>query len=136
MPHPSLISLEPLFTGAWINYKKELELAFGDYIEVYDGMEDTSRSRNIPCIAMYPCCNAMGSWNFMSLKSKTKVHRSQWQLMVTIEAAIDAMNAFDEEPVAIVAEPAVNVGTAAPNTTVMEQITEVPVSVLVDKDTG
>jgi hypothetical protein len=92
-------------------------------------MENTSRSRNIPCIAMYPCCNAMGSWDFMSLKSKTKVHRSQWQLMVTIEAVIDAMNAFDEESVAIVAEPAVNVGTPAPNTTVMEQILEVPVRI-------
>jgi hypothetical protein len=92
-----------LFTGTRINYKKELELAFGDYVEVYDGMENMSKSRSILCIVLYPCCNAMGSWEFMSLKSKPKVHWSQWQLMVTTQAVIDAMNTFDEEPVAIVA---------------------------------
>lgn len=33
-----------LFTGIWVNYKKELKLAFGDYVEVYDGTESTSKS--------------------------------------------------------------------------------------------
>jgi hypothetical protein len=37
-----------LFTGMRINYKKELELAFGNYIEVYNGMDNTSKSRSIP----------------------------------------------------------------------------------------
>ncbi len=30
--------------------------------------------------------------------------------MVTTLAAIDSMNTFDEEPVAVIAEPAVNIG--------------------------
>ncbi len=60
-----------------VNYKKELELVFCDYIEVYDGMENMSKSRTVSCIALYPCCNAMGSWDFMSLKSKSRVRRSQ-----------------------------------------------------------
>jgi hypothetical protein len=121
-----------LFTGMRVNYKKELELAFGDYVEVYDGMENTSNSRSIPCIALYPCCNATGSWEFMSLKSKTRVCRSQWQPMVTMQAVIYAMNAFDEEPVAVVAEPAVNVGTPVLHTPIVEQVPEVPVPVPVD----
>ncbi len=92
-----------LFSGVWINYKKELERAFGDYVEVYDGMENMSKYRSIPCTALYPCCNATGSWEFMSLRSKTRVCQSQWLLMVTTQAVIDAMNAFDEESVAVVA---------------------------------
>jgi len=44
-----------LFTGIKVNYKKELELAFGDYVEVYDGTDNTSKPRSIPCIALYPC---------------------------------------------------------------------------------
>ncbi len=47
------------------------------------------------------------------------------------------MNAFDEEPVAIVAEPAINVGTPVPSITVMEQeVPEVPVPVPEDADTA
>jgi hypothetical protein len=103
-----------LFTGIRINYKKELELAFGDYVKVYDGTKNTSKSRSIPCIALYPCCKATGLWEFMSLKRKTRVRRSQWNLMVTTQAIVDTMNAFDDAPVAIVAEPAANVDVSEP----------------------
>ena len=34
-----------LFTGLKVHYKKELELSFGDYAEVYDGTDNTSVSR-------------------------------------------------------------------------------------------
>jgi len=61
-----------LSTGMRINYKKELELVLGDYVKVHDGTENTSKSRSIPCIVLYPCCNATGSWEFMSLKTKNK----------------------------------------------------------------
>jgi hypothetical protein len=37
-----------LFTGAKENYRKELTLAFGNYCEVYDGADNTARSRSIP----------------------------------------------------------------------------------------
>ncbi len=56
-----------LFTGLKINYKKELELGFSDYSEVYDGTDNTSKSRMIPCIALCPSNNAMGSWEFLCL---------------------------------------------------------------------
>jgi hypothetical protein len=98
-----------LFTGVRINFKKELELAFGDYIEVYDGTKNTSKSNSIHCIALYPCCSATGSWEFMSLKTKTRVHHSQWKLTVTTQAIVDTMNAFDEALVTIVKETATNV---------------------------
>ncbi len=46
------------------------------------------------------------------------------------------MNAFDEEPVAIVVEPAVNIDAPVPGTPVMEQIPEVRVPVPVDTETA
>jgi hypothetical protein len=41
------------FTGLRVNYKKELSLAFGDYAEVYNGVDNTARSCSVPCIALY-----------------------------------------------------------------------------------
>ena len=70
-----------LFTGLHVNYKKELSLAFGDYVEVYDGTDNTARSRSVPCIALYPCNNMMGSWAFLNLSMKQYIRRSQWQKM-------------------------------------------------------
>ncbi len=61
-----------LFTGMKIYFKKEMELAFGDYAEVYEGTDNTSHSHMIPCIALYPCGNSTGSWEFMSLNTKTR----------------------------------------------------------------
>lgn len=86
-----------LFTGIKINYKKELELAFGDYCEVYDGTDNTSASRSIPCVALYPTNNSTGSWEFMNLTTKVRVRRSQWKLMVTTELIIDVMDHFNEK---------------------------------------
>ena len=53
-----------LFTGIKQNYEKVFGLAFGDYIEVYDGTTNMSWERSIPCIALYPVGNALGSWVF------------------------------------------------------------------------
>jgi len=64
-----------LFTGVKVNFKKELELAFGDYCEVYDGTDNTSASRSIPCVALYPTSNSTGSWEFMNLSTKQRVRR-------------------------------------------------------------
>ena len=64
-----------LFTGMKLNYAKELDLEFGVYIEVNDGTDNTAKSRSVPCIALYPCNNATRSWEFMSLRTKTRIHR-------------------------------------------------------------
>jgi hypothetical protein len=62
-----------LYTGTWINYKNSLQLAFGDYAEVFDGSDNTSRSRTIPCTALHLCNNATGSWEFLNLLSENRV---------------------------------------------------------------
>lgn len=86
-----------LFTGIKVNFAKELDLEFGTYAEVYDGTDNTSRSRSIPCIALYPCSNSTGSWEFMSLKTKSRIRRSHWIKLKTSELVVAAMNRFDEK---------------------------------------
>jgi hypothetical protein len=83
-----------LFTGMQVNYEKSLQLAFGDYVEVYDGTNNTSRSRTILCIALHPCNNSTGSWNFLNLTTGNKVRRSNWKKMVTTQAIIDKLNSM------------------------------------------
>jgi hypothetical protein len=83
-----------LFTGTQVNYKKSLQLAFGDYAEVYDGTDNTSRSRTLPCIALHPCNNSTGSWDFLNLTTGNKVRRSNWKKMVTTQAIIDKLNSM------------------------------------------
>jgi hypothetical protein len=108
-----------LFTGAKINFKKQLSLAFGDYCEVYNGTDNTSRSRSVPCIALHPCSNATGSWEFFNLKTNQKIRRSNWKRMVTTELVISIVNALSgqvlaqPDPLMPVAQPPSNDPTSS-----------------------
>jgi hypothetical protein len=86
-----------LFTGVKLDFRMELFLGFGDHCKVYDGMDNTTQSRMIPCIALYPCSNVMGSWAFYSLKTKVGICRTQWKKMLTGPELIEKMNALDPE---------------------------------------
>jgi len=115
-----------LFTGMKVNYKRELSLAFGDYCEVYDGTNNTSASRSIPCIALFPTNNSTGSWEFMNIKSKTRVKRSHWKLMATTELIINAMNCFEDKILPAGPEPAQNITPDEPTAQeVVQETTEV-----------
>ena len=50
------------FTGIPVHYHKDVHLAFGDYVEAYEGTTNTSRPHSSACIALYPANNAAGSW--------------------------------------------------------------------------
>jgi len=79
-----------------VDFGKELSLAFSDYCKGFDGSDNTSRSRTVPCIALYPCCNATGSWNFYNLVSKKRIRR-RWKKMVTTDSFVKKMNALVDE---------------------------------------
>jgi hypothetical protein len=92
-----------MFTGAKVNYRKQLQLAFGDYCEVYNKTDNTSRSRTIPCLALSPMNNQSGSWEFYNLRTGARIQRSNWKQMVTTQAIIDIVNSIStatvyEEP--------------------------------------
>jgi len=87
-----------LFTSLRLDFFcKELGLAFGDYCKVFDGTDNTSRARSVPCITLYPCNNAAGSWAFFNLITRQRIRRSQWQKMVTMEGSIGQMNGLSKE---------------------------------------
>jgi hypothetical protein len=75
-------------------YRAEGKLQEGT-CEVYDGMDNTSKSPRIPCIALCLSNNTTGSWEFLSLTSNKRIRRTQWQKMVTSEVIINMMNNYD-----------------------------------------
>jgi hypothetical protein len=85
------------FTGYRPNFKSELGLAFGDYVEVYnpkthERSNDVFTERTEPCIALYPTANRNGSWVFYNLRTESYVRRSQWKKLPTPQLVIDIMN--------------------------------------------
>jgi hypothetical protein len=51
-----------LFMGMPIDYKRELLLAYGDYVEAYKGTTNNIAERSAACIALYQAANSTGSW--------------------------------------------------------------------------
>jgi hypothetical protein len=124
----SNVSPRVKFTGRKPDCKKELGIGYGDYCEVYDPKIKSTSSgpRTEPCIALCPTGNANGSWIFLSLRSKRRVRRSNWEKMVTTELVIDAMNEYsradtDATPVTDEDEDDIN-GVAEPLTAVVESV--------------
>jgi len=87
-----VLSPRVLFTGMKPNYKKELALAFGDYVEVHNGTTNTSQERSLPCIALYPLANSTGSWLFWNVSNRSYIRRSHWVKMVTTSLITTAMD--------------------------------------------
>ena len=67
-----------LFTVTKINCKKSLALAFRDYCEVFDGSDNTSKGRSLPYIALHPCNNSTGSWQFLNIMTGVTIRRLNW----------------------------------------------------------
>jgi hypothetical protein len=86
-----------LFMGMPIDYKKELQLAFGDYVEVYKGTTNNMVARSAACIALFPAANSTGSWVLWKIDTRCKVRRSNKVKLVTMDAIITTMNAIAEE---------------------------------------
>jgi len=89
-----VLSPRVLFTGLKPNYEKEFGLAFGDYVEVHNGMTNTSKERSLPCIALYPVGNAASTWVMWCITTKSYVRRSAWHKMVTNDMVIRTMNSY------------------------------------------
>jgi hypothetical protein len=50
-----------------VDFCKEYGFLFGDYLKVYNGTDNMSKPRGVPCGALYPCKNVAGLWAFMNL---------------------------------------------------------------------
>ncbi len=85
-----------LFTGIPVPYS-ELSVAFGDYVELYEGTDNTSESRSAACIALCPVGNSTESWTLWKLSTHMKVHQTNLQKLVMSELVIRAVNALTDE---------------------------------------
>jgi hypothetical protein len=88
-----------LFTGIPVDFKRELCMASGDYVEAYEGTDNTSRMRSSACIALYPMANSTGAWVLWKISNQSKVRRTNYVKLVTNESIINAINqiAVNEE---------------------------------------
>jgi hypothetical protein len=86
-----------LFTGRPLDFKKEFGLAFGDYVEAYEGTTNCMTDRSTACIALSPTNNSTGAWLLWKLSTRSRIRRTNWVRMVTTPLIIDAMNAIARE---------------------------------------
>jgi len=62
-----------LFTGRPIDFKKEFSLAFGNYVEAYEGTSNMMVDRSTACIALCPTNNTAGSWIFWKIPQEAEL---------------------------------------------------------------
>lgn len=86
-----------LFTGIPVDYKKELQLAFEDYIEAHEGMDNMSRACSSACIALYPVGNSSRSWVLWKIETQSRVRQSNVTKFVMSDLVKQAMNSLSRE---------------------------------------
>jgi len=82
-----------------------VKLAFGDYIEAYEGTTNTSCPRSSACIALYPANNAAGLWQLFKIDMRTNICISNMVKLVTGELIIQAMKNIAAEKEQSALEP-------------------------------
>eukprot|EP01033_Poteriospumella_lacustris_P014441 gene14441-10319_t len=87
------------FTGRKLIYKRNLELGFGEFAEVWAKPEKSSsmEPRTLSAIALYPVGNEHGAWYFYDIVSCTVIQRAQWKTLPTPGALITLMNHLAKE---------------------------------------
>jgi hypothetical protein len=88
------------FTGVKPIYSKDMNLCFGDCVELYNHecvKNNAMQSRSDTCIALFPAGNTYGSWYFMNISTKRLVCRTNWKKIFTSRLIIETMNKFADD---------------------------------------
>ena len=100
IPHKKgLTNLSPaeVFKGRKINFKIDLRIGFGEYVEAYDPYSDnTMRPRTQAAISLGPTGNASGSVRFLSLESGRPINRDKFTILPITDIVISRMNSLAE----------------------------------------
>ncbi len=67
-------------------------VAFGDYIEVYIGTDNTSKAHSRGYNAQYLTENSTGAWIFLYIAKKSYISRTNVMKMVKMELVCKEMN--------------------------------------------
>lgn len=111
------------FTGRKLMYKRELEVGFGYYAEVW-GKPTQSNSmepRSISCVALCPVGNDEGSWYFYDIMESTVIQRSKWKVLPMPDVAVRIMIELARKD-----ESSLGRGTTVPMTRETPMIGEIP----------
>jgi hypothetical protein len=97
------ISPREQFRGIKLDFKKDLSISFGDYVQAYrcPKLKNSMEQRTVGAIALCPMDNQTKSWIFFNLLTIKTFAASYWKLLPTPDLVIDRMN--------LVARGAVNV---------------------------
>jgi accessory colonization factor AcfC len=86
-----------LSTGIPVDYRNELQLAFGDYVKAFKGTTNTMTQQSSACIALHPAANSTGSWILWKIDTRSRVRRSNMVKLVTSKNIIKTVNAIAQE---------------------------------------
>ena len=95
---PEVISPREAFNGMRLDYKRDLGLKFGQYVEVHEQYQvtNTMATRTRPAIALCPKGNRQGSWNFFALDTDSAIVRDHWTKLPMPNWIIDKLNSKAE----------------------------------------
>jgi hypothetical protein len=87
-----------LFSGKKVDFKRDLRISFGEYVECYPAATDnTMQERSLSCIALCPTTNKNGSVLFYSLKSGKIIKSDRWISLSHTPESLSAINALAKE---------------------------------------
>jgi hypothetical protein len=69
-------------------------VAFGDYVEAYEGMDNMSGAHSSACVALCPVGNSTGFRTLWKLDTRVRVRRTNFKRLVTSELVMNSMNAL------------------------------------------
>jgi Reverse transcriptase (RNA-dependent DNA polymerase) len=97
-PHPDGVSptLSPsaIVTGAPKPDFRCMPLEFGQYVQVFDGTSNDTRSRTLGAIATTPTNNSSGDHFFLSLATGHRIHRRSWTIIPISDTVISRVEAI------------------------------------------
>jgi hypothetical protein len=99
----STLSPSSIVTGQPRPDISKFRLEFGEYVQVFDDFEPTNtpHARTMGAIALDPCGNAQGAYNFLSLATGALISRHRWTPLPLNDLAIsrvEALAARDGQP--------------------------------------
>ena len=89
-------SSRELFLGRKVDYKRDLALSFGDYVQVHQEniIRNSMTPRTEGAIAMASVGNLQGSWKFYCISTGSIISRDHWTPLPMPRNVIDHLNAL------------------------------------------
>ena len=88
------MSPKEALTGRKLDYKRDLDMGFGDFAKVYSNVsrKNSMDRRSIDSIALYPTGNLTGAWVFLHLSTLKPIVRGRWVKVPMSDLVIKLLN--------------------------------------------